>query len=72
MYYKVCDVKGDEVPEGLSEIYPLKQGGNRVSHTVLLLEPWLGPTYFLFVSVFLIWTLFLYAQTNLAYLLLCP
>ena len=35
MYYKVCDVKGDEVPEGLSEISPLKQGGNTVSHTVL-------------------------------------
>ena len=30
MYYKVCDVKGDEVPEGLSEISPLKQGGIKV------------------------------------------
>ena len=35
MYYKVCDVKGDEVPEGLSEIFPLKWGGDTVSHTVL-------------------------------------
>ena len=36
MYYKVCDVKGDEVPEGLSEIFPLKRGGgDTVSHTVL-------------------------------------
>ena len=37
-----------------------------------LLEPWLSPTISFFVSVFLIWTLLLYAQTNLAYLLLCP
>ena len=35
MYYKVCDVKGDEVLGGLSEIFPLKQGGNIVGHTVL-------------------------------------
>ena len=37
-----------------------------------LLEPWLGLTISFFVSVFLIWTLLLYARTNLAYLLLCP
>ena len=37
-----------------------------------LLEPWLGPTISFFVSIFLIWTLLLYAWTNLAYLLLCP
>ena len=35
MYYKVCDVKGDDFLEGLSEISPLKQGGNTVGHTVL-------------------------------------
>ena len=37
-----------------------------------VLEPWLSPTISFFVSVFLIWTLLLYAWTNLAYLLLCP
>ena len=41
-------------------------------HPLPLLEPWLGPTISFFVSVFLIWTLLLYARTNLAYLLLCP
>ena len=40
--------------------------------TLCLLKPWLSPTISIFVSVFLIWTLLLYAWTNLTYLLLCP
>ena len=38
MYYSVCDVKGDEVLEGLSEIPPLKQGG--IQLVILYCQRW--------------------------------
>ena len=67
---KILDPDGDLAP--VQRFIEIRSQAIRRSQRLQVLEPWLGPTYFLFVPVFLIWTLLLYAQTNLAYLLLCP